>query len=158
MKTNSETLHLFQNFKIFVETQFNTQIKSVQIDWGGEFFQLSSIFLTFGIHHRVSCPYIPQQNGRVERKNRHVIEVGLSMLAHSNMPQSVWPYAFQTAAYLINCLPSHAIQNQCPYEILYKKLPDYKLLRSFGCACYSFLRPLMIINFNFGQKNVFSGL
>lgn len=42
---------------------------------------MSKIFETLGILYRVSCPYTPQQNGRVERKNSHVVEIGLTHLA-----------------------------------------------------------------------------
>lgn len=86
-------------------------------------------------------PYTPQQNGKVERKNRHVVEVGLSLLAHSSLPLSFWPYAFQSATYLINRLPTPILNGKSPYHMLYKSMPDYKLLRVFGCACFPFLRP-----------------
>ncbi|KAL5754061.1 hypothetical protein ACOSP7_022281 [Xanthoceras sorbifolium] len=33
-----------------------------------------------------SCPYTHEQNGIVERKHRHLVETGLSMLAHASMP------------------------------------------------------------------------
>lgn len=59
-----------------VETQFDTKIKALQSDWGG-------------VLHKVACPYTPQQNGRVERKNRHVVEMGLTLLAHSSTPLSM---------------------------------------------------------------------
>jgi len=35
-----------------------------------------------GILHRFFCPYNLAQNGRVDRKHRHVVETGLALLAH----------------------------------------------------------------------------
>lgn len=54
---------------------------------------------------------------------------------------SYWPYAFQAAVYLINRLLTLIINNQSSYECLYKKLPIYEFLKTFGCACFPFLRP-----------------
>ena len=64
-----------------------------------------------GILHRVSCPYTPEQNGRVECKTCHIVEVGLSMLAYSSVPHRFWPYAFQATLYIINRLPTPVLQN-----------------------------------------------
>jgi histone deacetylase 1/2 len=52
----------------------------------------------------VSCPHAHQQNGAAERKHRHIVEVGLSLLAHASMPLKFWDEAFLAATYLINLL------------------------------------------------------
>jgi hypothetical protein len=57
---------------------------------GGEYQSLNSFFQGIGIEHHVSCPYAHQQNGSAERKHRHIIEVGLTLLAHSSMPLKFW--------------------------------------------------------------------
>ena len=89
----------------------------------------------------MSCPHAHQQNGSAECKNRHIIEVGLSLLAHASMPLKYWDEAFITATYLINRLPSKVIGNSTPLERLYNQKPDYNYLNFFGCACYPNLRP-----------------
>jgi histone deacetylase 1/2 len=52
---------------------------------------------------------VHQQNGPAERKHRHIVEVGLSLLAYASMPLKYWDEAFLTAVYLINRLPSKVI-------------------------------------------------
>lgn len=42
-----------------------------------------------------------------------------------------------TATYIINRLPSRAIDNGTPYEILFGKIPNNDHLRVFGCLAYA---------------------
>jgi len=54
-----------------VQTQFNTNIKIVGSDNGGEYMS-SDLILYFreqGIIHQTTCVDTPQQNGVTERKN-----------------------------------------------------------------------------------------
>lgn len=67
-----------------------------------------------GISHQVSCPHAHQQNGAAERKHRHIVEVGLTLLAHASMPLKFWDEAFLTAVFLINRLPSKVIHHDTP--------------------------------------------
>ncbi|GJR52477.1 retrovirus-related pol polyprotein from transposon TNT 1-94 [Tanacetum coccineum] len=94
-----------------------------------------------GIIHRRSCPHTSEQNGFVERRNRHVVETGLTLLAQACVPQRFWHYAFDTAVYLINRMPSLTSTNKSPFEHIFKRSPDYSFLRVFGCLCFPHLRP-----------------
>jgi hypothetical protein len=120
---------------------FNRKIIVVQSDWGEEYEKLNSFFTKIGIMHQVSCPHVHQQNGSVERKHRHIIEVGLSLLASASMPLKFWDETFLTATYLINRTQSKVIHHQTPLERLYQIKPGYSLLRIFGCACWPNLLP-----------------
>lgn len=57
------------------------------------------------------------------------------------MPHKFWDEAVSTAVYLINRLPTPILHSFSPYERLFRKPPDYTILRTFGCACYPYLRP-----------------
>jgi hypothetical protein len=141
MTKKSDAFNIFLQFQKYVERFFNTQIKLVQSDWGGEYRTISAFFKNCGIVHRVSCPHTHQQQGSIERKHRHVVETGLSLLSHAHMPLCFWDDAFQTACYLINRLPTPVLQNKSPFEKLFKSVPDYLFLKTFGCACWPNLRP-----------------
>uniref|UniRef100_A0A2N9I5H9 Integrase catalytic domain-containing protein n=1 Tax=Fagus sylvatica TaxID=28930 RepID=A0A2N9I5H9_FAGSY len=69
---------------------------------------------TSGIHHQLSCPHTPAQNGRAERKHRHVTETGLALLFHSHTSPRFWVDAFSTAAYIINRLPTSLLGDMPP--------------------------------------------
>jgi hypothetical protein len=113
----------------------------MQTDWGGEYKKLNSFFSQVGIIHHVSCPHAHQQNGVIERKHRHIVEVGLSLLAHASMPLKFWDEAFMDTTFLINRLPSKVIDNNTPFERLLQQKLEYSSLRIFGCACWPNLRP-----------------
>ena len=122
------------------ELQFNTKIKSLQTDWGGEFRPLASYLVNLGINHRLICPHTHHQNGVVERKHRHIVELGLTLLNHASLPLKFWDIAFTTAVYIINIVPTAPLDFAVPYTI-FKNPPDYQFLKTFGCAYFPFLRP-----------------
>lgn len=152
LKHKSEVFSKFREFQTLVEHSFNTKIKAMQTDWGGEYQRINSFFSHIGIAHLVSCPHTHQQNGSAERKHRHIIEIGLALLSHASMPLKFWDEAFVTAAYLINRVPSRVINFETPLEHLFGIKPDYSALRTFGCACWPNLRPYQAHKLSFRSK------
>lgn len=51
------------------------------------------------------CPHILHQNGRRERKYKHFVDIGLTLLAQANLSMKFWWNAFHTFIFLINKLP-----------------------------------------------------
>jgi hypothetical protein len=47
----------------------------------------------------VSCPHTHQQNGVAKRKHHHIVETGLTLLAHAFVPFYYWSDAFTTACF-----------------------------------------------------------
>ncbi|GJV35108.1 putative RNA-directed DNA polymerase [Tanacetum coccineum] len=136
----SDVYSTFKSFVQMVERQFTTKLKNVQTDWGGEFRNLALFFSSLGIIHRRSCPHTSEQNGFVERRNCHVVETGLTLLAQACVPQRFWHYAFDTAVYLINRMPSRTSTNKSPFKHIFKQSLDYSCLRVFGYLCFPHLR------------------
>lgn len=158
LKFKSDVFQIFREFQNLVERLFNRKIVALQSDWGGEYEKLHSFFSQIGITHRVSCPHAHQQNGAAERKHRHIVEVGLSLLAHASMPLKFWDEAFLAATYLINRTPSKVIEYSTPLERLFHQKPAYASLRTFGCACWPNLRPYNTRKLQFRSKQcVFIG-
>jgi hypothetical protein len=100
-----------------VERLLKTKIISVQSDWGGEYQNLNSFFQKLGISHRVSCPYTHQQNGAAERKHCHIVETGLTLLAHASIPFLYWSDAFTISCFLIDPLPTRLLNMKTPLEL-----------------------------------------
>lgn len=118
----------------------NSKLLMLQINSGREFIPLTSICKKFGTMNRISCPHAHQQNGLVERKQRHIVETRLALLAHFTLPPHFWVEAFEIAIYLINLLLSKVLNNKSPYSLVYNKELDYTFLKGFGCECWPNLR------------------
>ena len=79
----------------------------------------------------------PQQNGLVERKHQHILNITRSLLFHSGLLQCFWNYVAALAVHLINRIPSSLLDNKSPYYVLHDKLPDISHLRVFGSLTFA---------------------
>jgi len=122
LKQKSDVKNVFMAFKALVENKFQRKIIHLYSDNGGEFIALRSFLSTNGITHLTTPPHTPEHNGISERKHRHIVETGLTLLGQASMPKSYWSYAFTTAIYLINRMPSEVIGGTSPYKRLFEKL------------------------------------
>ena len=136
MKYKDEAQPLIKHFFSYVSTQFESHIKIFRSDNGGEFLSLQSFFKDNGVLFQYSCVYTPQQNGVVERKHRHILQVARALKIQAQLPNQFWGECALTAVHIINCLPSPILSFKTPFERLYSKPPSYSHLRVFGClAC-----------------------
>ncbi|PKU60575.1 Retrovirus-related Pol polyprotein from transposon TNT 1-94 [Dendrobium catenatum] len=141
LSNKSFVYNVFKQFITFIENQTNRRIKALRTDNGTEFVnhQMNELLRSNGIRHQLSYPYTPEQNGVVERKNRHILETTRSLLHRASIPHSFWPEASSTAVYLINRMPSPNTQNKSPLQLMFNISPEYKHLRTFGCECFPLL-------------------
>ncbi|KAG8478160.1 hypothetical protein CXB51_027934 [Gossypium anomalum] len=124
----------------------------------GNSILLTTILADLGILHRLSCPHMSKQNEVAKQKYKHIVETGLTLLAQANLSMDYWGYAFYSAVYLINRLPTPVLKVQYPYQILHGHEPTYDHLRVFGCCCFLYLRPFTHHKLNFhSQPCIFLG-
>ncbi|WJX63250.1 hypothetical protein P8452_48162 [Trifolium repens] len=135
-KTKSEITTLVQNFITMIEKQFDCHVKTIRTDNGLEFL-MPEFYASKGILHQTSCVETPQQNGRVERKHQHILNVGRALLFQSKLPKQFWSYAVLQAVYIINRIPSPLLNNKSPYTLCFHHEPDLNDLKVFGCLCYA---------------------
>ena len=58
------------------------------------------------------------------------------MLIASGLPPRLWAEAINCAVYILNRLPTSALENITPYEALEKKKPELGHIHVFGCDAY----------------------
>jgi len=71
------------------------------------------------------CPQTHHQNGVVERKHRHIVDLGLTLLHHASFPLHFWDYAFITAVYLIYRLSTASLNFVISFVTLFNKDHDF---------------------------------
>ena len=132
-----EVFKLFMKFIAMVEQQFSQTVKIVQSDNRTEFNCLKEYFLVNSIIFQTSCVGTPQQNERVERKHKHILNVARAVRFQGHLPLTFWGECILAAAHLINKTPSPLLKNKTHSEILFDKPPIFDELRVFGCLCYA---------------------
>lgn len=98
---------------------------------------MHDFFKSKGILHQRSCVENPQQNGIVERKHQHILNVARALSFQAHLPHKFWNFAIQHAVHLINRIVSPLLQDRCPLEILHNTPPTLLHLKSFGCLSYA---------------------
>lgn len=92
MRSKSEIFTQLSQFITQSEIQFETKVKIIRSDNGSEFFNsiCNDYFDSKSIAHQSSCAYIPQQNGIVERKHRHILDTTRALMFQSYVPLKYW--------------------------------------------------------------------
>nr|AWW15216.1 putative polyprotein [Leavenworthia alabamica] len=137
LKSKTEAPQQLKNFLALTERQFDIRVKVIRSDNGSEFICLTDYFRQNGISHETSCVGTPQQNGRAERKHRHILNVARALRFQANLPIKFWGECILTAGYLINRTPTSVLGNKTPFERLFNKEPSYAHLRIFGTLCHA---------------------
>ncbi|KAL2898459.1 Retrovirus-related Pol polyprotein from transposon TNT 1-94 [Bienertia sinuspersici] len=160
----AQVAHIIKHFLAYVSTQFNATVKAIRTDNGTEVIKefCHTLFAEKGIIHRKSLPGVPQQNGRVERKHKHLLETARAMRFKANLPVRFWGDCLLAATYLMNLTPSSVLQWKTPYELLFHKVPSYDHLKVLGCLCFAAVktndklapraRRCLFLGYPYGQK------
>ena len=137
MKHKSKTFEKFKEYRIEVEKQTGKLLKCLRSDRGGEY--MSSEFVSYlkenGIFAQYAPPGTPQHNGVSERRNRTLLDMVRSMMSFTDLPIYLWGHALDTAAHLLNKVPSKAVLTT-PYELWTGKKPSLKYVKIWGCPAY----------------------
>lgn len=139
LKENSNAFKEFKKYKALVENEAGCKLKVLRTDRGGGEF-LSNAFNAFyaneGVQRHLTAPYMPQQNGVVERRNRTVVAMVRSMLKSMHMPRSFWREAGRHAVYILNHMATKSLPTSTPYEAWTGKKPCLDYLKVFGCMAH----------------------
>ncbi|KAI3524132.1 hypothetical protein L1887_02784 [Cichorium endivia] len=113
------------------------KIKMLRFDRGGEY--LSIEFLDYlkecGIVSQLSPPRTPWLNGVAERRNRTLLDMVRSMMSRASLPIHFWGYALETAAHILNLVPTKKVA-KTPHEMWTGKAPSLAHVKVWGCEAF----------------------
>ncbi|KAL2929715.1 Retrovirus-related Pol polyprotein from transposon TNT 1-94 [Bienertia sinuspersici] len=135
MKHKSEALGAIQELIQLGRNQFGKTVKVIRSDNALEYEDKRCIkyYAEMGITHQTTCVGRSQQNGRVERKHRNILEMARAIRLQVGLPIYMWGDCVLGAVYISNRLPCEVLHQKSPYEVMFNKIPDYNALRTFGC-------------------------
>lgn len=112
------------------------EIKCIWSDDGTEFTSKSfkELMIKNKIRHETSAPYSPHQNGTAERGWRTLGDMSRCLLIESELPEYLWNYAMQLAAYIRN----RCYNRRTPYEMFTGREPNVSKLQKFGSECFAY--------------------
>ena len=92
MREKSEVRRIFKEFYRMIENHFQTKISILRSNNRTEYFNkvLETFLNEKRILHQSSCSDTHEQNGIVEHKNKHLLEVVRAMMFYMNIPKYLW--------------------------------------------------------------------
>ncbi|XP_057252283.1 retrovirus-related Pol polyprotein from transposon RE1 isoform X1 [Beta vulgaris subsp. vulgaris] len=135
MRNKSDAYDALATFVQMAKTQFDKRVKVVRSDNAVELDDkhYKHMFDKLGIVHQTSCVDTPEQNGRVERRHRNLLEMARALKLQAGVPAQLRGDCVLAAAHITNRLPTTVLENVSPYKVLYETKPNYNLLKTFGC-------------------------
>ena len=148
------------------ECKSGRKLLTLRTDRGKEF--TSTEFMTYcaelGVGRQHTAPYMPQQNGVVERRNQTVVGMARSMLKASELPGTFWGEAVNTTVYILNRTTTKGTGGKTSYELWSGSTPAVHHLRTFGCVAHvkntgphmkkldNCSRPMIFVGYEPGSK------
>jgi len=138
MKHKGEMFQHFLNFKAMVEKEKGVSIKCLRSNGRGEYFsnEFSEYLKEHEIQKKYSCSYSSQQNGVVERKNMHIVEITCAMFNEKKLQNYFWAEVVTTTIYIMNRTPTAIIHGMTPEKKFTNKKPNVSHLRVFAYIAY----------------------
>jgi hypothetical protein len=158
-KDKSAAQSILKEWITQIELQTGLKVQNIGMDGGSEFGQSTTLFHASpirkylenkGIIVRTTTPETPWYNGKIERAGQSITSYARTALIASGLPGTLWPFAEETAAKILNILPSQTDPDwRSPHERWATGigLPDadrkpyIKHLRVFGCTAYVYIKP-----------------
>src|SRR5262249_14476401 len=130
MRNKSQVFEKFKEYRTEVEKQTGKSIKALRSDRGREYLsqEFTAYLRDLGIVSQWTLPYTPQHNGVSERRNWTLFDMVRSKMSRSGLPIYLWGYALETAAYLINRVPSMSV-SFTPYKVRKGRKPNFSHLK-----------------------------
>uniref|UniRef100_A0A803MGK3 Uncharacterized protein n=1 Tax=Chenopodium quinoa TaxID=63459 RepID=A0A803MGK3_CHEQI len=130
LKEKSQAFSGIEEFVHMSKTQYGKKVQVIRSDNALEFDDGSSkkLFRKMGMVHQTSCVDIPQQNGRVERKHRNILEMERALRIQAEIPLQYWGHPLNQKGYKLLNLAENKVfvsrdvkflESVCPYKLFH---------------------------------------
>lgn len=115
------------------------KIQAIRSDNGKEIIntEIQKLFENNGIKHERTVAYCPEQNGKIEREMRTVVEAARTMLQAKKMGKQFWAEATNAAVYVLNRTGTSTVAGKSPYELWNKREININEFKVFGTEMYA---------------------
>jgi transposase InsO family protein len=124
---------------VFLQHHYERKCRYLHSDRGGEFTsqEFQDFLRSQGIEHETSPAGSPKSNGVIERLHGTIIPRVRAIIHEQNLSHQMWPHLIAGVVYVYNRLPSSALHQAIPFELLTgKRVHSLTHLRVLGCRAY----------------------
>jgi IS30 family transposase len=138
LDSKGEAADTIRRTQAAAEAVCGRKLRVLRTDNGGEFTtaEFASYCVDEGVQCHYSASYNPQQNDVVERRNQTVVGMARALLKRRGMYTVFWGEVVVTAVYILNRLPTKALNGRTSYEVWYGHKPAVSHLRVFDCLAF----------------------
>lgn len=138
LKTKDEAVAKLDIFLKLVENQFERRVKTLRSDNGLEIKNKGTrkLLEQLGVFHTFTNAYTPEQNGRIEREMRTVVEAARSAIHANGLNETLWAEAVNYAVFTINQTGTSSVPGKSPAELWFGRKMDVSKMKIFGCECF----------------------
>ena len=137
LKTKDQAYPELRAWELARENETGTKVGTYRTDNGElKTNEMATWLKSRGVNHEYSAPHTSAHIGRVERLHRTLMGKAVSMRSYAKLPPTLWDEFYLTAAHLHAKTTTHALKGTTPFELWYKKKPDYSYMREIGCRAF----------------------
>lgn len=142
LKHKDEAASKLDIFMKMVENQFGRKVKCLRSDNGKEVINsnVKNLLEELGVFHSKSNAYTPQQNGRIEREMRTVVEAARSVIHAKDLDENLWAEAINYSVFTINQTGTSSVKGMSPADLWFGRQVKLQSLKCFGCECYVYIQ------------------
>jgi len=97
-----------------------------------------------GIIYQTSYSHTSQQNGVVERKHKHILDVARTIMIHMSVLKYLWFDTVLSACHLINRMPSSVLNKKSPFSCLFPNKTPFSMWRLMFSAALALFRTCLL--------------
>ena len=140
VKTYNMTITAFTEANISQDEGPGLGVRALQTDDEPVFVagEVAKLITMEGLAHKISAPYIHEQNGHIESAIRTDFATVRACLAAAKLKKSLWAHALKYVSQTRFVTVGSKLygRDQTPHETWLGYKPDISHLRPFGAACY----------------------